>query len=142
MSDLTPTAATNGYGPYERDRSNGGNQAGDGWTITLKGVPYAKGLGTHSAASITYNLGGAYDRFLVDVGIDDVTDGQGRVTFQIWVNDVKVWDSGPVTGTTPTISRTVNVAGASTLRLVVTNGGDGSSYDHADWAGARLEADP
>src|SRR6185436_18835287 len=29
-------------------------------------------------------------------------------------------------------------AGASTLRLAVTDGGDGNSYDHEDWAYARL----
>ncbi|HEV7363838.1 MAG TPA: NPCBM/NEW2 domain-containing protein, partial [Solirubrobacteraceae bacterium] len=33
----------------------------------------------------------------------------------------------------------VSVAGASGLRLVVTNGGDNTDYDHADWANARIE---
>jgi NPCBM/NEW2 domain len=31
-----------------------------------------------------------------------------------------------------------NVAGANSLRLVVVDGGDGTTCDRADWAGARL----
>jgi len=32
----------------------------------------------------------------------------------------------------------VSVKGKSELKLVVTDGGDGVSGDHADWAGAYL----
>ena len=32
----------------------------------------------------------------------------------------------------------VDVAGRSTLALVVTDGGDGDASDHTDWADARL----
>jgi len=32
----------------------------------------------------------------------------------------------------------VDVTGATQLTLTVTNAGDGSSCDHADWANARL----
>jgi hypothetical protein len=141
VSDLNPTSATSGNGPYERDHTNGGSAAGDGGPIKINGVTYAKGLGTHSAASITYALGGAYNRFRADLGLDDVVANQGRVTYEVWVNGVRVFDSGPITGASPTLSVNVPVTGATTLRLVVTNGGDGSSYDHADWGSARLEAD-
>jgi hypothetical protein len=44
-----------------------------------------------------------------------------------------------MTGSTATRSVNVSVAGRQELRLVVTNAGDGNSYDHADWAGARLQ---
>ena len=45
VSDLTPTQATNGWGPVELDTSNGEQPAGDGNPITLNGVVYTKGLG-------------------------------------------------------------------------------------------------
>jgi hypothetical protein len=32
----------------------------------------------------------------------------------------------------------VPLSGQSTLRLVVTDGGDNVYFDHADWAGARF----
>ena len=49
LSDLTPTSAANGWGPYEKDMSNGEQAAGDGGPLTIRGVVYAKGLGVHAA---------------------------------------------------------------------------------------------
>ena len=49
LSDsLTPTTTTNGWGPVEKDMSNGEQAAGDGHPITLRGAVYAKGLGAHA----------------------------------------------------------------------------------------------
>src|SRR4030095_6410355 len=47
LSDLPMLRAKNGWGPIERDKSNGEQAAGDGRTITLNGSTYAKGLGVH-----------------------------------------------------------------------------------------------
>jgi len=60
------------------------------------------------------------------------------VIFQVWGDGVLLYESGVMTGSTPTKSVNVNIAGKSQLRLVVTDGGDGISSDHADWAGALL----
>ena len=43
-----------------------------------------------------------------------------------------------MTGSSATKVATVDVTGKSQLTLVVTNGGDNSDFDHADWANARL----
>ena len=48
LSDLPWTSMINGWGPAERDRSNGELGASDGATLTLNGVTYAKGLGVHA----------------------------------------------------------------------------------------------
>jgi hypothetical protein len=32
----------------------------------------------------------------------------------------------------------MDITGATTLKLIVTDAGDGSQDDNADWAGARL----
>jgi hypothetical protein len=48
VSDLALTVVSNGWGPLERDRSNGDLAAGDGSPLTLNGVTYAKGLGVHA----------------------------------------------------------------------------------------------
>ena len=57
LSDLpfvgTPT---NGWGPVERDRSNGEQGATDGGPIRIRGNTYTKGLGVHSASVVTFNL--------------------------------------------------------------------------------------
>ena len=138
LSDLSWSSAINGYGPVEKDQSNGEAGAGDGHTITLNGQTYAKGLGTHAASDITYNLTGQYTRFLTDIGIDDEETSCGSAVFNVYVDDVLVYSSGVMTPSSATQSISLDVTGKQTLRLVLTDGGDGFSCDHGDWAAARL----
>ncbi|MFD2571558.1 NPCBM/NEW2 domain-containing protein [Spirosoma soli] len=140
LSDLNWKTMNNGYGPVEKDRSNGESGASDGRAMSVNGVGYAKGLGVHAPSELTYDLGGRYTNFSTDIGIDDeLADGTcGSVEFQVFVDNALVYSSGTMTTTAPTKSVNVNVSGKQTLRLVVTNAGDDNTCDHADWAGARL----
>jgi hypothetical protein len=133
LSDLTWTSATVGWGTIHKDASVGGNP------IRLRGTTYARGIGTHAVSQITYNLGGQYQSFLSDVGLDDETFGQGFVQFKV-VGDGKVlFDSGVLTGTSPVVHVNVSVAGVQQLQLLAINGIAANwNWDHADWAGARL----
>jgi glucose/arabinose dehydrogenase len=139
LSDLTWESATNGWGPVEKDRSNGESAAGDGRTITLNGTTYAKGLGVHAVSDVRYRLGGACTRFRADVGVDDEVGSNGSVVFQVFADGAKLYDSGLLTGPAATKTLDVDVSGKSELQLIVTDAGDWISYDHADWAGARIE---
>ena len=140
VSDLPFISATNGWGPVERDRSNGEQGAGDGGAITLNGAVYAKGLGSHAASDVRITLGGQYATFVSDVGVDDEVGDDGSVRFLVYLDgsSTPAYDSGTITGASATRTASVNVSGAQMLRLVVTDAGDGSASDHADWAGARL----
>ncbi|MCF3128987.1 NPCBM/NEW2 domain-containing protein [Streptomyces olivochromogenes] len=138
LSDLPWTSAANGWGPVERDRSNGEQGAEDGRTLTINGTTYAKGLGTHAPGDITYHLGGKCKSLRVDVGVDDESTAGGSVAFRIYRDATKVADSGVRTANDPPVRLTADLTGGTTLRLVVTDGGDGIDYDHADWADARL----
>jgi hypothetical protein len=137
VSDLPFTVTANGWGPPEKDRSNGETGASDGHTITLNGTTYAKGLGVHASSDLSFNLNGQYNYFFSDVGIDDEVSG-GSVVFQVWADGVKVYDSGTMNANSQTKSLVVSVAGVKQLRLVVTDAGDGNAFDHADWAGAAV----
>ena len=44
LSDVTWLSATNGWGPVEKDQSNGETGAGDGQEISIRGTKYPKGL--------------------------------------------------------------------------------------------------
>ena len=138
LSDLTPTSATNGYGPVERDTSNGGAAAGDGNPLTFNGATFAKGLGVHAASTVTYPLAGVYETFVADVGVDDSCGSAGTVVFQVLVDGVKRFDSGAMNAKSPTKPVSVNVSDGSQLTLKVTNAGDGGACDHADWANAQV----
>jgi hypothetical protein len=140
LSDLTPFFAENGWGPYERDHSNGEMAAGDGHTINLNGTAYAKGLGVHARSDLRYDLGGRYSHFLADVGLDDEVLKNGSVQFLVYVDGglKPVFNSGLMRGGSTTQHVDVDVTGVNELRLLVLDGGDGNGNDHADWANARL----
>ncbi|MGH7178268.1 MAG: NPCBM/NEW2 domain-containing protein, partial [Tepidisphaeraceae bacterium] len=137
VSDLAPYYVSNGWGPYERDMSNGEQAQGDGLPIKLNGTTYSKGLGIHAGSELRYTLGGNYDTFTASIGVDDEVGTQGSVVFQVWADGTKLYDSGTMTGSTATKNISVTVTGKNDLRLIVTDAG--SNYaDHADWANARL----
>ena len=136
LSDLAYTVTTNGWGPVEKDRSNGEAAAGDGKPLTLAGVVYAKGLGAHAASDIRYGLSSC-STFTVKVGIDDEVGANGSAIFQIWGDATKLADSGVMTGNSPTQTLTVDLTGRAQLRLVIDPNGS-ANFDHGDWADAKL----
>jgi len=138
VSDLPFISATNGWGPVERDTSNGENQAGDGTTITLNGTQYAKGIGAHANGDVAVYLGGNCTRFTAVVGVDDEVDPYGTVKFTVTAD-------GNALTTTPVLDNgsapypiDVGVTGAQQLDLIVNDTGDTNAHDHADWADAKL----
>ncbi len=137
LSDDTWVSATNGWGPPEKDMSNGETAAGDGHPITIRGHVYPKGLGVHAISEIIYFLGGNCSSLTSDVGVDDEKNGNGEVIFQIFADQTKVADSGVVNGTSPVKTLTADLSGATWLRLYVDPNGSLDS-DHADWAGPVL----
>lgn len=136
LSDLVATSQTSGWGPVEPDSSNKSTGGGDGLNLQINDVTYAKGLGVHAASTITYNLAGKYARFKSDIGADD--SDVGSVGFQVLVDDLSLHSSTTLRKVDGAKSLDIDVRGATTLTLIVNNGGNGGSSDHADWAGARL----
>ncbi|WP_406438411.1 NPCBM/NEW2 domain-containing protein [Streptomyces sp. NBC_01613] len=138
LGDLPWLSATNGYGPVERNTSNGESAAGDGHPITLGGVVYAKGLGVHAESAVEYYTGKECETVTADVGVDDEKGANGTVAFEVWADGTKVASTGVLTNAMPAQPLTADVTGAQVVRLVVTDGGDGIDSDHADWANAQL----
>ena len=139
-SDVGFTTERSGYGPVERDRSNGGYVGGDGKTLTINGKTYAKGLGAHAQAELILYVGGRCTSFSSDVGIDDERDVNqlGSAVFEVWADGTKVADSGLRTWRDDAVSLAGSLKGAKFLRLVVGDGGDGVRFDRGDFAAARL----
>lgn len=138
VSDLPFLSATNGWGPVERDQSNGENKANDGKPITLRGKVYAKGLGTNSPSDVQLYLDGRCSRFTATVGVDDEVGNAATVTFSV-IMDGKVLVTTPVLkGGGATADIDVPVTGGQVVELVVGDGGDGNGNDHADWATPTL----
>ncbi|WP_040381849.1 NPCBM/NEW2 domain-containing protein, partial [Deinococcus aquatilis] len=139
LSNEAWTAGTNGWGPIEKDRSNGDDAAGDGRTLTIAGQTFARGFGVHANSSMTFALGGKCSTLTATIGLDDEVGSNGSVVFQVWNGTAaKLYDSGTVRGADGAKAISVNVSGVQNLRLVVTDAGDGLTYDHADWASPML----
>jgi hypothetical protein len=138
LSDLQPTTAVNGWGPMERDMSNGEQAPGDGQQIRLNGVAYTKGLGVHAPSDVRYAVGVGCSSFHGSVGLDDRVRPYGSVVFQVFGDGLKIFDSGLLKGSSATRNVDIPISGYRELRLVVTDAGDGRNFDHADWGNARM----
>ncbi|MGA5037498.1 NPCBM/NEW2 domain-containing protein [Streptomyces capoamus] len=139
LGDLPRLSATNGWGPVERDTSNGEDAAGDGHPLTIGGTVYTKGLGVHALSDISFYTGKDCEKVTADVGVDDEKDTKGTVAFEIWADGTRAASTGVLTNAMPARALTADITGAQVVRLVVTDGGDGIDSDHADWADARLD---
>jgi len=141
VSDLTPLSSTNGFGPIEIDKSNGEDAAGDGRPLTLNGITYAKGLGTHANAEVIYNLTpNQYNKFRVKIGIDDeVLDGNcGSVIFKIYKDNTLAFTSPILYPSSATIDVNLDISNTTQLKLITDTSGDNPNCDHGDWADAKL----
>jgi alpha-galactosidase len=138
LSALQPLYSNNGFGPAELNRSNGADGSGDGRMLQLAGTAYSHGLGVHAPFEATYTLDGRCSQLVATLGIDDEVGSNGSVEFQVWADDTLRYSSGPLLGTSPPQGIVVDLHGAQRLRLVVTDVGDGTYYDHANWAAAEL----
>ncbi len=138
VSDLTWLGSTNGWGPVERDMSNGETAAGDGKPITIDGQVFAKGLGANSPSTVDVYVGGKCTALTAQVGLDDEEGDRGTVAFQVLADGKQVASTPTLTNADAPVAVNADVSGAQVVRLVVGDGGDGNSYDHADWGSAQL----
>lgn len=141
LSNLTEVSASNGWGPFEKNKSNGDYNGNDGNTITLNGITFTKGLGVHAVSEIVYNISGlGYDRFKAVIGVDDeINVGScGSVKFKVFNDNVLAFESPNMTSASSSIDLDISIFGVSSLKLVVEDAGDGICGDHADWADAKL----
>ncbi len=105
----------------------------DDQPLVIDGQTREHGLTTHAVSEAIYFLGGNYQRFRATA----LAGPGASVTFQVIVDERKVFDSGLMTaGQARPID--LSVAGAQELKLVVTDGGNGKGGDHASWVEAHL----
>lgn len=141
LSDQPWTYMANEIGPVERDESNGGSGAGDGHSIRMNDVTYAKGLGAHAPSAIEFRLDGVCMTFTAAVGVDDEVGDSGSVLFQVWGDGERLFETEVLTGATPAQEIAVDISGRRSVRLQVVSA-DTTTGDLADWADARVTCDP
>ena len=110
--------------------------------LQVKDRKYEKGLGTHATGEIIILLDGGYTKFESEVGVQMQNGVIGSVVFQVFVDGKLKHKSGLVTEKDNPKPVSVPVTGATELKLVVTDGGNGMTCDLGNWLNARLTPDP
>ncbi len=116
-------------------------QSFSGDTLSIGGVKFARGIGSHAKSSLSLELQGKAQRFLAQVGVDEGKKTHaGSVEFLVIGDGKTLWKSGVMTGGERAKAVDVDLAGVKTLELRVSDAGDGIDSDHADWADAKILA--
>ena len=115
-----------------------GNQSLDGHALTLHGQSFEHGLGTHANSTFRIAVGGQAERFTATVGVDDEVGQKGSVVFKVIGDGKTLWERGVLRGGGAPKDVSVDLSGVKLLVLAVGDAGDDISYDHADWADARI----
>ena len=120
------------------------NQSIHGDPLMIAGRSYARGFGVVPGTKITVPLDGSYRRFQSWVGVDAGIElwNESMVTFEVWVDGQKKWNSSVMERRTPAEFADVDINGAKTLELVVVNSGTpkevARAFNNPDWVEARL----
>ena len=99
---------------------------------------YTDGIGTHAESFLVVALDGQADALTAEVGVDAETGAKGSVEFVVVADGKEVFHSGIMRGGQTARPLNVPLAGVHRLELNVTDGGDGTDDDHADWADAMI----
>ncbi|MHB8863951.1 MAG: NPCBM/NEW2 domain-containing protein [Pirellulaceae bacterium] len=111
--------------------------------LRIKDQEYEHGLGHHASGEIVIDLAGQFKTFQADVGIQwQGGQDQASVIFRVLADDKLVFDSGVMREGDAPRPVHLSVAGVEELTLVADEAGDGITCDCANWADARLVADP
>ncbi|MCW3806950.1 NPCBM/NEW2 domain-containing protein [Plebeiibacterium marinum] len=141
LTDLKWQYATAGWGEVSVNKSVSGKE------LNVKGTVYKNGIGTHSQSIIMYQIPDNSVRFTTFAGLDKAaTDVKGGTTveFMLATQDPTprtvdlskaIANTGRISRTTTVKSKEVkaDISGAQKLYLVVTDAGDNSGHDHANW---------
>jgi alpha-galactosidase len=113
-----------------------------GVPLTLGRAEYAHGLGTQAVSELLVDLRGCATRFDAVVGVDDGTQATGAVVFEVWADNCRVAETGNMRSGDKPKRVSADLTGARYLLLLVLDGGDGTRFVRANWAGALLTLAP
>ncbi|ARP74235.1 RNA polymerase subunit sigma-24 [Streptomyces pluripotens] len=107
--------------------------------MSISGKQYTRGVTVHGESSVTIALNRQCTAYDALAGVDDLTLGLGKVTFSVYADGVRLWQSGPVRGRDQAVPVHVDLTGRTTVRLAVEP--HNNAFDRAalaDWADSRF----
>ena len=108
-----------------------------GGPLYLNGVRYDTGISMHTRTQADFAIQGAYQKLLVNIGLDTAITDQGQADFVI-LGDGKKLHASSVNGKDSAKLISIDIANIQTLTLLLDYGKHGSSGDHGIWGNPRL----
>jgi len=101
------------------------------------------GIGTHAPAELVWALPDGARWFTCWFGVAAERGTNGSIALEVWVDGERKFASAVVKGGAAPLWVAVPVAGGKAIKLVVSDGGDGSGADHCNllWPMLRFLAD-
>src|ERR1019366_5235584 len=129
--DLSPIIQ--GWGQPQADKSVTGTP------MSIAGRKFEHGVGTHAISLARLDLHGSATRFSAWVGVDDNARGQeASIAFKVIGDGKTLFKTGAMRLGQAAEQVDVDVTGVQFLLLRVDATGNGISFDHADWAEAKV----
>ncbi|MCX7974668.1 MAG: NPCBM/NEW2 domain-containing protein [Candidatus Aminicenantes bacterium] len=133
LDTLRPKKMTSGWGRVRINRAVSGAE------LKISNRSYPRGLGTHAPSEIILPIYKLFRWLEGEVGVDGASPRQrGSVEFIIYGDGRMLWRSGLMKAGQPSKSFRIAINQIQELYFEVTDGGDGSEGDHADWVMVRL----
>ena len=114
------------------------NQSVTGKPLRLADKTYTRGIGVNATSKLRVDLAQPGKRFQADIGVDRNADGQvASVRFRVVAGGKEVFVSEVLRpGSLQSIDVPLN--GARTVDLIIDDGGDGRTWDQANWCEPRI----
>ncbi|MGW1761472.1 sigma-70 family RNA polymerase sigma factor [Streptomyces mirabilis] len=109
------------------------------WGVSIAGQRYTHGVTVHGESSVTIDLNRSCSVYDALVGVDDLTLGLGQVSFSVYADGARLWQSPLVKGGEPAIPVHVNLTGRTTVRLAVEPHTRFDAVALADWAESEFQ---
>ncbi|SEE94079.1 sigma-70 family RNA polymerase sigma factor [Streptomyces sp. Ag109_O5-10] len=106
--------------------------------VTVAGKEYPHGVTVHGRSSVTIDLNRQCTAYDALAGVDDMTLGLGEVSFAVYADGVRLWQSGVVEGGQAAVPVHVDLTGHRTVRLVVEPRTAFDTVALADWAESKF----
>lgn len=125
---------------YEGWKKPSVDRSFSGKPLAVAGRKFEHGIGTRATSSLWLELDGQTERFRAWTGVDDgASNPDASVAFSIYGDGRELWKSGPLKFGQPALPVELDLLGIRSILLLVDHGGDGNSFDHANWAEATFD---
>jgi hypothetical protein len=133
IGEITVEDVTQGWGTPQL------NLGVMGGPLTIGGESYSSGIGTHAVSHIEISFPPNFKKFSGACGVDEYFKGGGSIVCKVAHGEQVLFESPLLKGGMKAASFSVAVSGLSKLTLLVEDGGDNISGDHADWVDLQLK---